>query len=201
MVQSNVFGNAEPSPTDDSVLRGGFERSQRFTACVSGHGRHRKQSGMVAPMLPLDLERPPKGRTGRRKSSLMAEGRGGGVTTVTSVTSVTGWADTFAVTVVAHESRSNPSQAAYFISPGISSGGRVVGARLYFDSGIVPRPPAKESGRPEREWLRRPFRRVVPPGTARQGELLALAPCGGVGCGRRSGRPRHPVGALAQGIY
>ena len=32
------------------------------------------------------------------------------VTRVTSVTGVTGWADTFAVTVVVHESRSNPSQ-------------------------------------------------------------------------------------------
>jgi hypothetical protein len=32
------------------------------------------------------------------------------MTTVTSVTGVTGWADTFAVAVVVHESRSNPSQ-------------------------------------------------------------------------------------------
>ena len=124
------------------------------------------------------------------------------LTAVTSVTGVTGWADTFAVTVVAHENRSNPSPAIHFISPGISSGGWVVGA-LHFDSGTVafPRPPAKESVRPEREWLRRPFRRRVPSGTARQEELLALAPCGGVGCGRTSGRPRRPVGALAQGIY
>jgi hypothetical protein len=52
----------------------------------------------------------------------------------------------FAVTVVAHENRSNPSQAIHFISPGISSGGWVVGA-LHFNSGTVafPRPPAKET--------------------------------------------------------
>ena len=124
------------------------------------------------------------------------------VTSVTSVTGVTGWVDTFGLgwsRMKAAITRHTPATSFRQVFPP-EAGSSARGCILILGQSI-PRPPAKESGRPEREWLRRPFRRVVPPGTARQGELLALAPCGGVGCGRRSGRPRHPVGALAQGIY